>query len=494
MNILGIDHADVANLSDDKLVQFAHDAARARRLIEALEVTVAGEVEARSKDARPGKGLAREHGAKNATELLTTVTLAPARAVRAKLRLAAATRPSTTHTGKQTPPACPAVGQALRDGALPLESAEHITRLIERTKDTASVEDAEAAEKSLVEVASGMNLGMGNNVDVPSPADQIRIMSNAWLETLDPEGALPDEKDMDRRRYFRFGGQRHGMIPVSGLVLPEVAASLGRLFDAFGNPRTNAGQQPSDSQTEAPEQGRTDKTDQRTSDTLNLVDEEGRPIDPTQVTEADLDSADRRSPDQKRHDMLATILNVALRSDQTPTLGGAPVTVMVQVKEEALTTGKGNAWLYDHEGAKTPVPLTYAQRSVCSGAIQKVFQNQEGRIVKLGTLERAFNQHQRRAITVRDGGCVIPGCTVPATWCEIHHVHEHSKGGSTHTDNGVLLCWHHHRHQSETGWTVTMKNGVPQIKAPPWLQQLWTKRQESSQDDPERSLTQNKAA
>ncbi|MGC5225508.1 HNH endonuclease signature motif containing protein, partial [Micromonospora sp. DT81.3] len=68
-----------------------------------------------------------------------------------------------------------------------------------------------------------------------------------------------------------------------------------------------------------------------------------------------------------------------------------------------------------------------------------------GRIVSIGTLDRVFNHHQRKAITLRDGGCIIPGCHIPAAWCEIHHVTDHALGGPTHTDNGVLLCWHHHR-------------------------------------------------
>ncbi|EIC08696.1 HNH nuclease, partial [Microbacterium laevaniformans OR221] len=75
----------------------------------------------------------------------------------------------------------------------------------------------------------------------------------------------------------------------------------------------------------------------------------------------------------------------------------------------------------------------------CAGAIQRVVTGSDGRIVAIGTEERVFNRYQRRAIALRDGGCVIPGCGVPAGWCEIHHVTEHARGGPTHTDNGVLL-------------------------------------------------------
>ena len=91
-----------------------------------------------------------------------------------------------------------------------------------------------------------------------------------------------------------------------------------------------------------------------------------------------------------------------------------------------------------------------------------------GRIVQLGTLERVFGHHQRRAISLRDGGCVIPGCHVRAEWCEIHHVVEHSRGGPTHTDNGVLLCWHHHRTLETSGWEIRMNQGIPEVRGPSW--------------------------
>jgi hypothetical protein len=50
----------------------------------------------------------------------------------------------------------------------------------------------------------------------------------------------------------------------------------------------------------------------------------------------------------------------------------------------------------------------------------------------------------------------------------VHHVIEHSRGGPTHTDNGVMLCWHHHRTLDSSGWKVRMNNGVPEVRGPYW--------------------------
>ncbi|MFJ6429157.1 HNH endonuclease signature motif containing protein [Microbacterium maritypicum] len=91
-----------------------------------------------------------------------------------------------------------------------------------------------------------------------------------------------------------------------------------------------------------------------------------------------------------------------------------------------------------------------------------------GRIIGISATDRIFTAHQRRAIAIRDGECLIPGCHVPATWCEIHHVQEHARGGPTHTDNGVALCWHHHRTLATSGWEIRMRHGIPHIRGPVW--------------------------
>jgi 5-methylcytosine-specific restriction protein A len=79
----------------------------------------------------------------------------------------------------------------------------------------------------------------------------------------------------------------------------------------------------------------------------------------------------------------------------------------------------------------------------------------------------------------RDGGCIIPGCTVPAGWTEIHHVRPDAEGGPTHTDNGVCLCWWHHHMLEMSGWQIRMHHGRPQVRAPGWLDPYGTWRDAS---------------
>ncbi|MGO2471267.1 MAG: HNH endonuclease signature motif containing protein, partial [Microbacterium gubbeenense] len=164
------------------------------------------------------------------------------------------------------------------------------------------------------------------------------------------------------------------------------------------------------------------------------------------------------------HDVLGSIVQAAARSADAPSLGGSAPTLVVTTTISDLDGG-----IVDVDGVDVAAPAHLAHRIVCTGAVQKMVFDRNGRIVRIGTRERLFNTHQRRAIATRDGGCVIPGCSIPAGWCEIHHVDEHSRGGETHTDNGVLLCWNHHHNLERSGWAIRMRDGVPLVKAPGWV-------------------------
>ncbi|OZB77515.1 MAG: hypothetical protein B7X41_20985 [Microbacterium sp. 14-71-5] len=174
---------------------------------------------------------------------------------------------------------------------------------------------------------------------------------------------------------------------------------------------------------------------------------------------------DIRTPAQRNHDNLAMILHVAAASGGFPDLGGAAPTLVVSVTAEDYVHGTGRARL---EGTGWDVPVSVARHTACAGGIQRVLFDDRGQIVSIGTTARLFNAVQRRAIVLRDRECVIPGCRIPATWCEIHHVREWARGGTTHTSNGVALCWHHHRTLESSGWRIRMGGGAPEIRGPHW--------------------------
>jgi 5-methylcytosine-specific restriction protein A len=74
--------------------------------------------------------------------------------------------------------------------------------------------------------------------------------------------------------------------------------------------------------------------------------------------------------------------------------------------------------------------------------------------LEVGRTTRTVSPAQRNALTVRDGGCVFPGCDRPQSSCEAHHLRHWLHGGPTDLDNLALLCWTHHRAVHEDGWRL----------------------------------------
>ena len=73
----------------------------------------------------------------------------------------------------------------------------------------------------------------------------------------------------------------------------------------------------------------------------------------------------------------------------------------------------------------------------------------------LGRAVRLASVGQRRALALRDGGCVIPGCAVAAPYTQPHHVQPWSLGGLTDLRNLASLCWMHHRHVESGRYRLT---------------------------------------
>ena len=78
-------------------------------------------------------------------------------------------------------------------------------------------------------------------------------------------------------------------------------------------------------------------------------------------------------------------------------------------------------------------------------------------ILDLGRTSRLFSRAQRKALRVRDRRCRARGCTIPATWCEAHHLKPWALGGATDLADGVLLCSFHHHRAHDTEVEVTRR-------------------------------------
>lgn len=457
--LVGVRALDLAGLDDDVLIDLVRGAEEAGRVVDAARVLLAGEVARRSRASLGAERLCARYGCRNAAELITRITHVSRSTALERIRLAEPLVPSWSLSGEPLPALFPEVARALEWGHLGTDTTRAVTRaLIPALSHGADPQQVAVAERELVGTATVIPLGDGvdggRDPQVPdaghcpggtdpedadphppegrATADEVAVMAQVWQAFLDPDGAAPDEGLALGRRGITLGRQHRGTVSLRGELLPEVAAQLQRLFDAYLNPRLDRAT-PGDPGPEAP------------------LDAEGR----TQT--------------QRRHDALAGILTVAAGHESAPRLGGAAPTLVVTVSAEELDGPLGAAFIQGGTPLDTLVGSGVARHVSCSGATQLLILDEEGRILGLSSPQRVFTPQQRRAITVRDGACVIPGCDVAATWCEIHHVLPHHEGGPTHTDNGVLLCWYHHRTLDDAGWRITMDHGVPHVAAPPWI-------------------------
>ena len=116
-----------------------------------------------------------------------------------------------------------------------------------------------------------------------------------------------------------------------------------------------------------------------------------------------------------------------------------------------------------------PVTAATVRKIACDADIIPVLLGTQGRILDIGRTSRVFPPHIRKAITARDQGCAFPGCTIPAPWCEAHHINYWSQGGTTTTDNGALLCTHHHHLIHKEQWQIQISAGIPWFIPPPHI-------------------------
>jgi len=110
-----------------------------------------------------------------------------------------------------------------------------------------------------------------------------------------------------------------------------------------------------------------------------------------------------------------------------------------------------------------PVPPRLIRRLACDAGLVPAVLAGDGEVLDLGRKRRLFSPAQRAALIARDKGCAFPGCTIPASWCEAHHLEPWQHGGTTSVANGALLCSHHHHVIHLGEWRI--ERGVPGPRA-----------------------------
>lgn len=124
---------------------------------------------------------------------------------------------------------------------------------------------------------------------------------------------------------------------------------------------------------------------------------------------------------------------------------------------------EGSAGLFARPGAGhtfTGQTLTPGQvrRMACEADIIPVVLGTHSEVVDMGRESRLATPGQLKKLWLRDHECTYPGCSVPNTWCDAHHVRWWSRNGRTDIDNLALLCGRHHTIVHERDLTATFDN------------------------------------
>ncbi|MGI9647580.1 MAG: DUF222 domain-containing protein, partial [Acidimicrobiia bacterium] len=154
------------------------------------------------------------------------------------------------------------------------------------------------------------------------------------------------------------------------------------------------------------------------------------------------DDSDDRSPTQRRADALVELCRDYLDHGDTPIRGGEKPHVSLLVSLETLEGRAGYTCELDECGV---VPPEVARRLACDSGVSRIITKGASEPLDVGRRTRTIPSAIRRALVLRDGGCVISGCDRPSRWCDAHHIMHWVDGGPTSLDNLELLCRRHHR-------------------------------------------------
>ena len=92
-----------------------------------------------------------------------------------------------------------------------------------------------------------------------------------------------------------------------------------------------------------------------------------------------------------------------------------------------------------------PIAQATLECLACDSNVGRIVMRGTSLVLDLGRRTPVVSPAQRRALAVRDGGCVEPGCNAPPEWCDAHHTDHWEWGGPTDLDNLELRCRPHHR-------------------------------------------------
>jgi hypothetical protein len=309
-------------------------------------------------------------------------------------------------TGEVLPPRHEAVARSLTEAVLSPRAVRTIVAALDAVASRATADEVAEVERVLLDYAPQLT------------SRELARLCRQVVDRFDPDGTQPREEELRAKSGITVITGRDGLVTWIVKMHPEAAGFLTAAVDARTAPRRV----------------------------------------PSFMDAGDDDSAvDDRPLPQRRLAALAAIARESLAHD-TGRLAGTAVTMCVTMTLESLISGIGAAHI---DGIDTPISAGTARRLAADAAIIPVVLGTDSEPLDVGQSSRLFTEAQRRALAIRDGGCIW-NCGAPPGWCEVAHVQPWSLDGPTDLANGALMCAFHHRRFDNDGWELEWRS-----------QQLW---------------------
>ncbi|QOT22093.1 HNH endonuclease signature motif containing protein [Paenarthrobacter sp. YJN-D] len=396
-------------------------------------------------DGAGGGGSVLDDGYRNAAEFLRARLRIGIGEARRRLALANEVLPGAGITGQEIPARRQRLAEGLHTGQVPSRSATIISTALDKAQHFTDPDTLTGMEHALTTTAT------------QSDPDFVTTMANRWIDHIDHNGPEPTEEALRHvQGAFLRRRRRHGLHHLEIFATTEQYETLTTAMNAATNPRL------------------TNTTNSQTGTTGPQLD--------------------RRSRAQKLLDGLIGACAVAMTTGKLPSNGGLRPQLTVTIDhhdlfqqlthtttsatEETNTTSQPRLRNTVSTGTATftgPIHPNTIRKIACDADILPVLLGTDSQILDIGRTTRIFPPHIRKAITARGGGCAFPDCTLPAPWCEAHHITYWSQGGTTGTNNATLPCSHHHLIHKEH-WRITIQNGVPWFIPPPHIDPHQTPR------------------
>lgn len=423
--------AAVLRLGDDPLLGLLADATEARNALDLVVAATAAEVARRSDRALGYGGLAQRKGHRNVTSLVQKITGQSrgdvTRAVETGQDLSSPTG-SVEGATEAAIPATPVWLTLLRTALSSGQIGATQFRAIRVGLGEPPIDRYPDIDPEFLAGAWASATSILLEESETLPVEDLRAAARIARDRLDPIGVTLRFEERFEARSFRSwideAGQHHARIAFDD----EAAAWVHTILRAALRPRRGP----------------------------RFVDGE--------ATRANADTADvaadPRSNEQLQYDTLIAVLRTGAAADPAQAFGDRQPGVRVIVEATAIIPGQDGSTRVTGVGhledTGQALPGGAIEKYLCDAGVIPVTLDGDGRPLDVGRERRLFTRKQRIAIAARDGGCLWPACTAPASEAEYHHLnHWWEHHGRTDTDDGVPLCRNCHLRLHNQGWRIT---------------------------------------